>query len=89
MLGRARRRVRPHLDDKMLASWNGLMLGAMARAGAVLGEETYRAAAEKNLAFLQAKLWDAQDAGRSTTAGATASATTCNCSKATPSCWPG
>ena len=26
------RRVRPHLDDKMLASWNGLMLGAMARA---------------------------------------------------------
>ena len=36
------------------------MLGAMARAGAVLGEETYRAAAEKNLAFLQARLWDAK-----------------------------
>ena len=36
------------------------MLGAMARAGAVLGEETYRAAAEKNLAFLKAKLWDAR-----------------------------
>ncbi len=35
------------------------MLGAMARAGAVLGEEKYRAAAEKNLAFLQTKLWDA------------------------------
>ena len=32
----------------------------MARAGAVLGEPTYRAAAEKNLAFLQAKLWDAK-----------------------------
>jgi uncharacterized protein YyaL (SSP411 family) len=51
------RRVRPHLDDKVLASWNGLMLGAFARAGAVLGDETYRAAAEKNLAFIQAKLW--------------------------------
>ena len=54
------KRVRPHLDDKVLASWNGLMLGALARAYAVLGDEAYRAAAEKNLAFLQAKLWDAR-----------------------------
>jgi uncharacterized protein YyaL (SSP411 family) len=53
-------RVRPHLDDKVLASWNGMMLGAIARAYAILGEETYRAAAEKNLAFLQSKLWDAK-----------------------------
>ena len=51
-------RIRPHLDDKILASWNGLMLGAFARASVVLGEEKYRAAAEKNLAFIQAKLWD-------------------------------
>src|SRR6185369_11570178 len=54
------KRVRPHLDDKVLASWNGLMLGAMARAYAVLGDEAYRNAAEKNLAFLQARLWDAK-----------------------------
>jgi hypothetical protein len=53
-------RVRPLRDDKVLASWNGLMLGAMARAGAVLGDAVYRAAAEKNLAFLQARLWDAE-----------------------------
>jgi len=52
------RRVRPHRDDKVLASWNGLMLGAMARAGAALGDDDYRRAAEKNLRFLQAKLWD-------------------------------
>src|SRR6266702_4386957 len=54
------KRVRPHLDDKVLASWNGLMLGAMARAYAVLGDEVYRTAAEKTAGFLQSKLWDAK-----------------------------
>jgi len=52
------RRVRPHLDDKVLASWNGLMLGAMARTSVILGEQKYREAAEKNVGFLREKLWD-------------------------------
>jgi hypothetical protein len=52
------KRVRPHLDDKILASWNGLMLGAFARASVVLGDEIYRATAEKNLQFICEKLWD-------------------------------
>jgi hypothetical protein len=52
------KRVRPHLDDKILVSWNGLMLGAMARAAAVLDDTRYREAAERNLAFLQQHLWD-------------------------------
>ena len=67
------RRVRPRVDDKVLASWNGMMLGALARAAAILGDNTYRAAAEKNLAFLKEKLWDGQtlyhrwrDGGRDT-----------------------
>ncbi len=52
------RRVRPHRDDKVLVSWNGLMLGALARAAAVLNDSNHLAAAERNLAFLRARLWD-------------------------------
>jgi len=58
MLAARAKRIRPHLDDKILASWNGLMLGAFTRASAVLGDEKYRAAAERNLQFLHEKLWD-------------------------------
>ena len=58
MLAVRARRVRPHLDDKILASWNGLMLGAFARASAVLGEAKYRVAAEKNVKFIRENLWD-------------------------------
>jgi len=58
MLAARAERVRPHLDDKILTSWNGLMLGAFARAAVVLGDEKYRAAAEKNLRFIREKLWD-------------------------------
>jgi len=58
MSGARAKRIRPHLDDKILASWNGLMLGAFARAYAVLGDKKHRDAAEKNLAFVQKNLWD-------------------------------
>ena len=34
------------------------MLGAFARASAVLGDDKYRVAAEKNLHFVREKLWD-------------------------------
>ncbi|HSU56446.1 MAG TPA: thioredoxin domain-containing protein [Candidatus Dormibacteraeota bacterium] len=60
MVAARSKRVRPHLDDKVLASWNGLMLGAMARASIVLGEDKYRAAADRNADFLLGKLWDAK-----------------------------
>ena len=57
MLEARSHRVRPHLDDKILTSWNGLMLGAFARASVVLNDQKYRAAGEKNLQFIREKLW--------------------------------
>jgi hypothetical protein len=52
------KRIRPHLDDKILVSWNGLMLGSMARAGLLLDEPSYLEAAKKNISFVKGKLWD-------------------------------
>lgn len=51
------KRIRPHLDDKILASWNGLMIGAMARAGDVLREERYVDAAIQAASFIWQRLY--------------------------------
>ncbi|MGB0088895.1 MAG: thioredoxin domain-containing protein [Planifilum fulgidum] len=52
-LFRAReRRVRPHRDDKILTSWNALMIAALARGARVLGDEGYADAAEKAARFI-------------------------------------
>jgi uncharacterized protein YyaL (SSP411 family) len=45
-------RVWPGLDDKVLTSWNGLMLAAFAEAGRALGRADYTAAATRNAEFL-------------------------------------
>jgi uncharacterized protein YyaL (SSP411 family) len=50
-------RIRPHKDDKVLTSWNGLMISAFARGYRVLGEERYREAAERAAAFLVDAMW--------------------------------
>lgn len=52
-------RVKPALDDKILASWNGLMLSALALAGRSMGSgraPKYRAAAERLADFLQGQM---------------------------------
>jgi len=46
------KRVKPGLDDKVLTSWNGLMIIAMARAYRVLGEERYLTSARRAARFI-------------------------------------
>ncbi|XP_067914007.1 spermatogenesis-associated protein 20 isoform X2 [Heterodontus francisci] len=53
-----KQRPRPHLDSKMLASWNGLMISGFARAGAVLGEKTYVQRAAQAAGFLREHMYD-------------------------------
>ncbi|MEE8424754.1 MAG: thioredoxin domain-containing protein, partial [Elusimicrobiota bacterium] len=52
------KRPRPSLDDKVLASWNGLMISAFAKGYQVLEDERYLAAAEKAADFLKKNLYD-------------------------------
>lgn len=58
LLARAKR-VRPHLDDKILTSWNALMISAFAKAAQVLGDETYRLAARQARNFIVSKMMTA------------------------------
>ncbi|MBI1909846.1 MAG: thioredoxin domain-containing protein [Deltaproteobacteria bacterium] len=46
-----------HKDDKILTSWNGLMIAAMAKGYQVLGEARYLDAARKSAAFIRQKLY--------------------------------
>jgi len=52
------RRVRPGTDDKCLASWNALMLAALADAGAALERPDYLDAARETARFLLETLRD-------------------------------
>lgn len=58
LLKRRYQRIPPHKDDKVIASWNGLMIGAMAFGAQVLGEEKYLRAAEKTADFILKAMWD-------------------------------
>ena len=74
-LGRARQllfdartlRPRPHLDDKVITSWNGMMIAAFARAARVLPERpdarVWLDTARDAATFLRRHLWD-ESAGR-------------------------
>jgi uncharacterized protein len=50
-------RTRPGRDEKVLTSWNALMIQGMARAGRVFGREDWIESAHRALDFLRVKLW--------------------------------
>ena len=50
------KRIHPHKDDKILTSWNGLMIAALALGGRVLDNESYVKAAENAVNFIYHKL---------------------------------
>ena len=53
------KRVRPHLDDKVLTAWNGLMISAFAKAAQVLDEPRYARAARTAADFVLSRMYDA------------------------------
>jgi uncharacterized protein YyaL (SSP411 family) len=56
LLAHREKRERPFKDDKIVTSWNGLMIASMAKAGQVLGEKKYLESAQKAARFLRSKL---------------------------------
>jgi uncharacterized protein len=60
LLGARSRRVRPHLDDKILTSWNALMISAFAKAAQALDEPVYLDAAARAMHFILSRMYDAR-----------------------------
>jgi uncharacterized protein len=53
------KRVRPHLDDKILTAWNGLMISAFAKGAQVLNEPRYLEAAQRAASFILTRMYSA------------------------------
>ncbi len=57
VLAERSKRIRPHLDDKILTAWNSLMISSLAYGYQVLGDESYLKAAQKASAFIDQNLF--------------------------------
>jgi len=51
------RRIRPGRDDKILTSWNALMVRGLARAGRQFGRQDWIAVARRAVEFLRTTMW--------------------------------
>ncbi len=60
LLAAREQRVRPGLDDKVLLSWNALMISALADAGSAMGRRDYIDAAAGCARFLLEEMRDAE-----------------------------
>ncbi|XP_076453674.1 spermatogenesis-associated protein 20-like [Babylonia areolata] len=54
-------RPKPHLDNKMISAWNGLMISGLARGGQVLGDPALTERAVKAAHFLQTHVYRSED----------------------------
>jgi len=52
------KRIRPHRDEKILCSWNGLMIGSLAYAGRLLKNDSYIQRAKEAANFILSNLVD-------------------------------
>ncbi len=52
------KRPKPHLDTKILTSWNALMISAFAKSFTVLGDKQYLEAGERAASFLVSTMYD-------------------------------
>ena len=57
LLAARERRVRPGRDEKILVSWNALMVRGMARAGRAFGRADWVASAQRAMDFIRARMW--------------------------------
>jgi uncharacterized protein YyaL (SSP411 family) len=57
LLAQRNQRIRPDLDDKILTSWNSLMLSAFSRIYQVTRKQAYKKVIENNIAFLKKNLF--------------------------------
>jgi uncharacterized protein len=58
-------RVRPGLDDKVLADWNGLMIAALVNAGVILEEPSWLDMAKRAFDFIARKMTKGERLGHS------------------------
>ncbi|WP_193211034.1 thioredoxin domain-containing protein, partial [Luteolibacter marinus] len=65
LLEARKNRPMPHRDDKIITSWNGLMIAALARGGRVLERPDLTGAAATALDFIRRELWDGEKLWRS------------------------
>jgi uncharacterized protein YyaL (SSP411 family) len=63
------RRVPPHRDEKVIVSWNAMMITALARGAQVLGDRNYYEAAARAAGFILAELWRPEGLQRIWSAG--------------------
>ncbi|SFB32524.1 hypothetical protein SAMN04488072_11613 [Lentibacillus halodurans] len=56
LLSAREKRVYPHVDDKILTSWNAMMITALAKAGKVFHKREYTKAAEDTMEFIENNL---------------------------------